>query len=147
MASHRDQKPWAFVGACAKRSRSSIRVLVVDDFLPITSALVNILETNFYNARQASSAEEAFDIAEDFLPHVLISDVILSGMNGFRLAAEFERLYPDCRVLLMSAGYDREPNGRSPRVVLKASITEEAFQLLERCRESAETSRPPPAAV
>jgi DNA-binding NtrC family response regulator len=75
----------------------------VDDFLPITNALLNALETNFYDARVASSAAEALAIAEIFRPHALISDVILPGMNGFELAAEFATRHPDCRALLMSA--------------------------------------------
>ena len=78
-------------------------------------------------------------------PHVLISDVILPDMNGFCLAAEFEKRYPDCRVLLMSASCDRVQNGRGPRIVSKASITEAAFRLLERCRESGKASLPPAA--
>ena len=79
---------------------------------------------------------EALDIAEDFRPHALITDVILPGMDGFRLAAEFEKRYPDCRVLLMSVSGSGVPNNRrGPRVVPKASIIEEAFRLLETCRE------------
>ena len=134
--SHLDQMPGPIQRQASKRSRSSVRVLVVDDFLPITNALLNTLETNFYDARVASSASEALDIAEDFRPHALITDVILPGMDGFRLAAEFEKRYPDCRVLLMSVSGSGVPNNRrGPRVVPKASIIEEAFRLLETCRE------------
>jgi hypothetical protein len=58
-------------------------------------------------------------------------------MDGFDLAAEFERQHPDCRVLLMSAGLNRTPKKRSGvRVVSKASVQEEAFKLLENCRQS-----------
>jgi PleD family two-component response regulator len=119
-------------------SRNSIRVLVVDDFPPFTNALVNIFQTNFYDALGASDAAEALAIAEDFKPHALIADVILPGMDGFELAAEFEKRYPDCRVLLTSAspaGFTK--NGEGPRVVPKVEITEEAFRLLESCRTSA----------
>ena len=141
MENHLGQLPQPIEKQASKRSRSSIRVLVVDDFLPITNALLNTLKTNFYDARVASSASEALDIAQDFRPHALITDVILPDMDAFRLAAEFEKRYPDCRVLLMSASGPGVPNNRGgPRVVPKASIIEEAFRLLETCREGCEES-------
>jgi PleD family two-component response regulator len=144
MESHLDQMPGPIKKQASKRSRSSVRVLVVDDFLPITNALENTLATNFYDARVASSASEALDIAEDFRPHALITDVILPDMDGFRLASEFGKRYPDCRVLLMSVSGFGVPNNRSGlRVVLKASIVEEAFRLLEDCREGCEQSKKP----
>jgi CheY-like chemotaxis protein len=125
----------------SKRSRSSIRVLLVDDFLPITSALANTLETNFYDVCAASSAAEGLAIAESFQPHALITDVILPDMTGFELVAEFAERHPDCCVLLMSASYDwAVQNRRGPRVVPKASIVEEAFRLLEYCRTLAVNS-------
>ena len=117
-------------------SRSSIRVLVVDDFAPLANALVDMLATNFYDARAAHSAAEGLNIAEEFRPHLLIADVSLPGADGFRFAMEFERRYPDAHVLLTSAGYSSSENVNGLRVVVKASLLEEAFRLLDRCRRS-----------
>jgi response regulator RpfG family c-di-GMP phosphodiesterase len=98
-----------------------------------------ILATNFYDVQVAYSAVEAVHIAEQFKPHVLIADVTLPDMDGFKLAAQFDIRHPDCRVLLMSAGFVwAPPNGRGVRVVQKASVLEEAFQLLDDCRQSEE---------
>src|SRR5215470_14748223 len=83
-------------------SRSSILVLVVDDFDPLANAFVDILVTNFYDARAAHTAVEALKIAEEFRPNVLFTDVALPDMDGFKFAAEIDRRYPDCHVLLMS---------------------------------------------
>jgi len=118
-----------------KRSRSSIRVLVVDDFSPVANAILNILSSNFYEARAAYTAADALEIAEQFMPHVLISDVILPDMDGFNLAAKFAQRHPGCRVLLMSVGLERVlENDAGLRVVRKVSALEELFRLLEDCR-------------
>lgn len=76
------------------RSRSSIRVLVVDDFHPLANALKEMFEANFYDVRAAYSVAEALEIAEDFRPDALIADLILPGPDGLQLAAEFERRWP-----------------------------------------------------
>jgi DNA-binding response OmpR family regulator len=85
-------------------------VLVVDNFFPLANALVDILATNFYEARAAHSAVEALRIAEEFRPHLLVADVILPDVDGFRFAMEFERRYPGTHVLLASAGYSGSEN-------------------------------------
>lgn len=135
MASLLFRMPGSSKNLNSKRNRSSIRVLVVDDFYPLANAFMHILATNFYDARVAYTASEALDIARDFGPHAVIADVTLPDMDGFQLAAEFETHYPDCRVLLMTAcSFSAPKNGRGPRVIQKASLLEEAFRLLDGLR-------------
>jgi PleD family two-component response regulator len=117
-------------------SRSSIRVLVVDDFYPTASALVNILSTNFYDARAAHTAAEALRIAQEFRPNALITDVILPDMDGFRFAVEIERLCRDCKVLLTSASVSDSKEVNGMLVVPKAILLEETFRLLDDYRRS-----------
>jgi CheY-like chemotaxis protein len=123
----------------AKRSRSSIRVLVVDDYHPVANVLADILEANFYDVRVAFSAPEALDIAEEFKPHALIADMTLPGMDGLKLAAEFKNRYPSSGVLLMSGGHvPKLLNGL--RVVPKELAREEALRMLEDCRRLGESN-------
>jgi len=35
-------------------------------------------------------------------PHLLLTNVILPGMNGIELAATIRRVYPDCKVLFFT---------------------------------------------
>jgi two-component system OmpR family response regulator len=112
----------------------------VDDFHPVADKLVEMLATDFYDARAAYDAKEALTIAEDFRPHALIADAILPGMDGFRLAAEFAHQYPDCQILLMTAPCGTSSPCRTPRterglrLVRKDFAVEETFRLLEECR-------------
>jgi YesN/AraC family two-component response regulator len=77
-------------------------ILVVDDEPLIADTLVAILRTKNYAANAAYNGYEAIGIAEQMLPDILLTDVMMPGMNGIDLAVAFRELVPDCRVLLFS---------------------------------------------
>ena len=77
-------------------------VLVVDDEPIIADTLVTILSAEGYVADAAYSAESALEIARVVPPELLISDVVMPGMNGVSLAVSIKETYPDCEVLLFS---------------------------------------------
>jgi DNA-binding NtrC family response regulator len=78
------------------------KVLVVDDEQIIADSLRLIFLTNGYEALSAYSAEEATEIIVEWLPDLIIIDVILPGMNGIELAVVVSQQFPNCRVLLFS---------------------------------------------
>jgi CheY-like chemotaxis protein len=78
------------------------RVLMVDSDKAVTDGAVTILQGRGYRARGAYSAEEAIATSKDLQPNVLISDVVLKGMDGVELAAWFEANIPTCKVSLIS---------------------------------------------
>jgi CheY-like chemotaxis protein len=77
-------------------------VLVVDDESTIADTLTEILNENGYEATAAYDGEEAIETALVKPPHMLISDVMLPGMNGIELATIMRRIFPECKVLLFS---------------------------------------------
>ncbi len=77
-------------------------VLVVDDERVIADALAAILRSRSFAAMGAYDAESALDLARVIPPELLISDVILPGMNGIDLAIAMKKAVRDCRVLLFS---------------------------------------------
>ncbi|MGC1462785.1 MAG: response regulator [Terracidiphilus sp.] len=77
-------------------------VLVVDDECTIADSLTEILTRSGHNAITAYDAASALDIALMKPPDVLITDVVLPGMNGIDLAITVRRIYPDCKVILFS---------------------------------------------
>ncbi|MEK6743643.1 MAG: PAS domain S-box protein [Nitrospirota bacterium] len=83
-------------------------VLVVEDDPSIRSLVRDILEPLGYRLLIASSGEEALKISDntaDTIP-LLLTDVILTGMNGKELADAFAAKRPDCRVIFMSGHAD-----------------------------------------
>lgn len=78
------------------------RVLVVDDERVIADTLALILDRNGFTTRVAYSGEEAITIAEEYPLNVLITDMLMPGVNGIQTAVEVRRRATACRVLLMS---------------------------------------------
>jgi two-component system cell cycle sensor histidine kinase/response regulator CckA len=79
-------------------------ILLVEDEAFVRKATAEVLESAGYRLMTASSATEALEAyARCFRPvDLLLADVVMPGMNGHDLAAEFESLCPRVRVLLMS---------------------------------------------
>lgn len=77
-------------------------VLVVDDESMIADSLADILKRSGYAAVPAYDGEAALETALLMPPELLISDVVLPGMNGIELAITLKRIFPDCKVILSS---------------------------------------------
>ena len=80
----------------------AIKVLVVDDERAISDSVCMVLEGSGYQVRGTYSAEEALAVASDFAPDVLLTDVLMPGMNGFELALRIKARHPQCKLLLFS---------------------------------------------
>jgi CheY-like chemotaxis protein len=84
-------------------SRDSIRrVLVVDDERVISESLSLILSKSGFACKAAYSGEHAIDVARTFLPDLIISDILMTGMTGIEAAITVRDFLPDCRVILFS---------------------------------------------
>ncbi len=81
-------------------------VLVVEDEIVILDLACAMLDHLGYTALAAASPEEALNLAQAHAGkiHLMITDVIMPGMNGRDLAVQLTQLYPDLKVLFMS-GY------------------------------------------
>ena len=77
-------------------------VLVVDDETVIADTLSMILSQSGYSCITAYDAESALGVVRDTPPQLLITDVVMPGLNGIDLGVEVRRLVPDCKVLLFS---------------------------------------------
>lgn len=104
-----DPPPFSFsafeqegVSRYATEKPHSTRVIVVDDETRIASTLVEILKCEGFEAMSASTGDGAIELARNFRPDVVLSDVILPGLNGIEVGIHISALFPKCRVILFS---------------------------------------------
>lgn len=69
-----------------------LRVLVVDDLAPACETLALLLEMEGAQARTALCARDALAIAPAFLPHAVVLDLGLPGIDGLQLARMLRRM-------------------------------------------------------
>jgi CheY-like chemotaxis protein len=81
-------------------------ILLVEDEGFVRKVTADVLESAGYKLVIARSAAEALEAHRRLSTpiHLLLADVVMPGMSGCELAAEFQSLRPRIRVLLMS-GY------------------------------------------
>jgi CheY-like chemotaxis protein len=78
------------------------RVLVADDEWVIADTLAIILNQSGFQATAVYSGEKAVETASALKPDMLISDVIMSDMNGIDAAIKIRSMLPSCKILLFS---------------------------------------------
>jgi response regulator RpfG family c-di-GMP phosphodiesterase len=116
------------------------RILIVDDDPGLRLLLRTTLGLDEFVMEEASSAEEAAHIARFWLPAVVILDVGLPGMNGFRFCRELKdnARYGSPFVLLLT-GQDATPDEialAGPDAVLRKPFSPiELVGLLDRLGE------------
>lgn len=101
-------------------------VLVVEDDSHVREVALRSLRAGGYRAIVASSGREGLEVAarEEGPVHLLVTDLVMPGLNGRELAKELRRRRPDLRVLYIS-GYAGDE-------VSRAGIFEAGMELLEK---------------
>jgi CheY-like chemotaxis protein len=81
-------------------------ILIVDDDLSIRDTMHEFIQTSGYEASVASSAEEALDLLSVNTLEVVITDIMLPGMDGLELTDRIKRDH-EIDVIVMT-GYSTE---------------------------------------
>jgi PAS domain S-box-containing protein len=102
----REQAYAAAAEAPAPAPMADASLLLVEDEAGVRELLETVLRRGGYRVRSAANAEAALDLirASPDGFQILLTDVVLPGVNGRRLADEALRLLPDLKVVYMS-GY------------------------------------------
>ena len=84
-------------------------ILLVEDDHDVRAYMVEILRELHYRVLEAHDADSALGIVDrnDVQVDLLLTDVVLPGMNGRQLAEALKVRQPEIRVLFMS-GYSRD---------------------------------------
>ncbi|MCP4599497.1 MAG: response regulator [Proteobacteria bacterium] len=84
-------------------------ILLAEDDETVRKATARILRGNGYTVREASSGEEALKDAAEYQEriHMLITDVVMTGISGKTLADKLKKSRPEIGILFMS-GYTED---------------------------------------
>jgi signal transduction histidine kinase/CheY-like chemotaxis protein len=82
------------------------RILVAEDDEDVREYVTDSLQELGYEVFEAENGENALKILDQHSVNLLLTDVVMPGMNGRKLADEVKRRHPDLRVLFMT-GYSR----------------------------------------
>jgi DNA-binding NtrC family response regulator len=77
-------------------------VMVVDDEPVVRETILEILQDEGFEALGMSNAAQALLWVERIRPNVLLSDIVMPGMNGIDMAVQVARILPQCRIILFT---------------------------------------------
>lgn len=82
--------------------RTKSKVLVVDDERSIADTLSIILSHHGFDTAIAYGGAHAVETASEWNPDILLTDVVMPGMNGVEAAICIRALQPTCKIVLFS---------------------------------------------
>ncbi|MBE2269722.1 MAG: response regulator transcription factor [Anaerolinea sp.] len=117
--------------------KSQIRVMLVDDHMHIHKAVAMVLETadDIVLAAQCGNGKEALLLCAQQQFDVILMDVLMPVMDGIEATARVHQLYPQIKILVLSAFQDDESvhamlaNGASG-YVLKTSLAQDLINAI-----------------
>lgn len=121
-------------------------ILIVDDEPGLLASLVLAFETQRYRSAGAASAAEALDLLRRTPFDVMLTDLVMPGMDGLSLMERVRADFPDTVILLMTGGATVESavralKGGASDYVVKPFRLAEIFHAVERCLEQRELRR------
>jgi len=93
-------------------------IMVIDDQPLVRASLSFVLRRENHVVLEAAGGEEAIALYRDKRPSIVITDIIMPGMDGFGAISELRKFSPCPKIIAVSGG------GRSePQDVLKKAKT------------------------
>lgn len=115
------------------QNQASYQVVVVDDNQELRRVLVRQLKSLGHTVESYGDPLEALElIRQGIMPDILISDVIMPGLNGRQLTSELRKTFPNLKVIFIS-GYTSDVLGEvsmhsNQELLLYKPFTKEVLQ-------------------
>ncbi len=128
-----------------RRDHGQETILLVEDETHLRHLARQYLETQGYKVLEAEDGAAALQIVDGYRGTIdlLLTDVVMPGMNGRELAANIAKLLPDMRVLYMS-GYSENAVGHDGTLDAGVNLLQKPFSLpalRDRVREVLDSER------
>ncbi len=79
------------------------RILIIEDELPMRTALKDCLEAENYRVLTAANGEEGLERALDEKPDLILLDIMMPRLDGYGVAAELRRRGDGVPILMLTA--------------------------------------------
>jgi CheY-like chemotaxis protein len=79
-----------------------LKIIVIDDEEIIAATVVEILNEEGFEAIAVSDGPTAIELAKHLQPNVVLSDVVMPGLNGVETGIRLREIVPKCRIILFS---------------------------------------------
>jgi DNA-binding NtrC family response regulator len=101
-------------------------VMVVDDEPIIRETIIEILQDEGFDALGMSNAAHALLWIERIQPDIVLSDIVMPGMNGIDMAVQLITILPTCRIILFTG------HPSAPDLLQKASTQGYTFEVFSK---------------
>jgi DNA-binding NtrC family response regulator len=108
--------------APSKKAQGAETILLVGDEEMVRTLARTTLERNGYHVLEASNAEDALQAVQQNARdpiHLMVTDILMPGMTGLKLAERLAPLHPEMKVLYMSGHGDiptPDPSALDPKI-------------------------------
>src|SRR2546422_3681300 len=79
------------------------RILIIEDELPMRTALTDVLQAEGYRVLSAADGESGLRRALDEKPDLILLDIMMPKLDGYEVCAELRRLSNPVPVLMLTA--------------------------------------------
>lgn len=85
-----------------------ISILIVDDHEVVRKGIRSYLDTltDYRVVGEASTGEEAIHIVEEFIPDVVLMDLIMPGMDGVETTRRIKKISPRTQVVVLTSFHE-----------------------------------------
>jgi CheY-like chemotaxis protein len=116
-----------------RRLQGTETILIVDDELALSQLAAELLQTEGYSVFLADSGSSALGILEKEHIDLVLSDVLMPGLDGYQLATKIQESYPKAKIQLVS-GFSEEKNDGFIEEKLQKSLINKPYQRIELLR-------------
>lgn len=86
-------------------------ILLVDDQELVSQTLKKLLQHMGHETVVATTGRQALALQKESPAEVLLTDIFMPDMDGYELIQKFRREFPTVKVIAMSGGMSRAPDG------------------------------------
>ncbi len=79
------------------------KILIIDDDSAILDVLTECFTDEGYDVKAVTHVDDIFDLIDAFQPTVVLTDYILSGINGGEFCTQIKMAYQNLPVVILSA--------------------------------------------